>query len=52
MLQQCDQARTTLDDRRDRDRLADMDRLRDRLHDMQQELDRAHDALRKTIGQP
>ena len=52
MLQQCDQARATLDARRDRDRLAEMDRLRDRLHDMQQELDRAHDALRKTIGQP
>lgn len=52
MLQQCDQARATLDPERDRERLHDMDRLRDRLHDMERDLDRAHDELRKTIGQP
>jgi hypothetical protein len=52
MLQQCDQARATLNPDRDRDRLHEMDRVRDRLHDMQRELDRAHEALRKAIGQP
>lgn len=52
MLQQCDQARATLDPDRDRDRLRDMDRLQDRLHEMQRELDHAHEALRKALSQP